>query len=371
MKKTEAQIVLLPYFKMFIRACTSGRRQTPAGKKISAGTIRNYQYALQLIEEFETKKDVELRIQLLHRASLRTLQKEKNYWSRFFIQFSTFLYNEKGYYDNYTATVLKVIKTFFNYLQTEKGFSIGNYHKSFRVPVQIKAPVVLQPEQLNFLITNKEFENQLSFSLKRARDIFVFGCTVALRVSDLMNLKKTNIISTEKEVYLHVNTQKTGAEVRIPLPDYALQIVEHYKNKEGKYILPRLSARNLNIQVKNLIEKAGWTHTLAKTINRKGKVIELKKPNGASWKFHEHITAHTMRRTAITTLLIMGVPEYLVRKISGHAPGSKEFYKYVAIAQEYLSKEVQAAYKKLINDFDILPAKQEPQLKKYIDDWCI
>jgi len=42
-----------------------------------------------------------------------------------------------------------------------------------------------------------------------------------------------------------------------------------------------------------------------------------------------------MRRTAITTLLIMGVPEAMVRKISGHAPGSKEFYKYVGIAQDY------------------------------------
>ena len=57
-----------------------------------------------------------------------------------------------------------------------------------------------------------------------------------------------------------------------------------------------------------------------------------------------------MRRTAITTLLIMGVPELIVRKISGHAPGSKEFYRYVAIAQEYLNHEVQSAYKKLISE---------------------
>jgi integrase len=210
---------------------------------------------------------------------------------------------------------------------------------------------------LNFLITNTAFENQLNPYLKRARDIFVFGCTVGLRVSDLMRLKKSNLVYTEKEVWLIINTQKTGTEVRIPLPDYALQIIKRYKRKAGKYILPRLASSNLNIQVKKLIEKAGWTHSLTKTINRQGKVKEIKNPNGTTWKFHQHITAHTMRRTAITTLLIMGVPELIVRKISGHAPGSKEFYKYVAISQQYLNQEVQNAYKKLVNDPAFLQKK--------------
>lgn len=85
--------------------------------------------------------------------------------------------------------------------------------------------------------------------------------------------------------------------------------------------------------------------------------MEIKNKNGSSWKFHQHITAHTMRRTAITTLLILGVPELIVRKISGHAPGSKEFYKYVAISQQYLNQEVQNAYKKLVDDPAFLLSK--------------
>jgi integrase len=350
MKKTTPQIMVIPHFKMFVQASISGRRLTPSGKKITSGTIRSYQYALRLLQEYETKKEVTLRIQLLHRASLRTLQKEKNYWARFFTRFSIFLYKEKEYYDNYVGNIFKVLKTFFNYLETCKGFSIGNYHKSFRVPIQTSEPVVLQPEQLNFLITNIEFDNKLTPCLKRAKDIFVFGCTVALRVSDLMNLKKTNMVYAEKEIYLIVNTQKTGTEVRIPLPDYAIKIIERNKRRAGKYILPRLSVTNINIQIKKLIEKAGWTQVLTKTISRQGKVLEIKSKKGITWQFHQHITAHTMRRTAITTLLILGVPEMIVRKISGHAPGSKEFYKYVAIAQEYLNQEVQTAYKKLVNE---------------------
>jgi hypothetical protein len=40
-----------------------------------------------------------------------------------------------------------------------------------------------------------------------------------------------------------------------------------------------------------------------------------------------------MRKTAITNMLVHQVDETIVRKISGHAPGSKEFYRYVNYAQ--------------------------------------
>ena len=357
MKKTTPQIQLTTYFQMFINASVSGRRLTASGKKITKGTIRSYQYTLQLLLEFEKKKATPLRIQLLHRASIRTIQKERNYWARFFTQFTTFLYKEKDYYDNYVGNIFKVIKTFFNYLETEKGFSVGKFHTSFKVPSQTTVPVVLKPEQLNYLITDIPFENQLNPCLKRGKDIFVFGCTVGLRVSDLMNLKKNSIVYTGNEVLLIIQTQKTGTTVKIPLPAYAVQIIERYKKMAGKYLLPRLSVTNINIQVKNLIEKAGWSHNLTKTINKQGKIVEIKNSNGSTWKFHQHITAHTMRRTAITTLLILGVPELVVRKISGHAAGSKEFYRYVSIAQDYLNDEVQTAYKKLINEYPYIAVK--------------
>ena len=355
MQKASPQIYVSEYFRQFIKASVSGRRLTASCKRITTGTITNYCYAQKLLLEFETRSGTPLRIQLLHRASMRTLQKEKNYWARFYMQFSAFLYKDKRYYDNYVRNIFKILKSFFNYLQTEKGFSVGNYHKSFKVPLQKTAPVVLQPEKLRYLIVDEDFEASLNPYLKRAKDIFVFGCTVALRVSDLMNLQKKNIVYSGDDIYLKLFTQKTGAEVKIPLPAYAVEIIKRYKVKAGKYILPRLSVTNLNIQIKKLIDKAGWNYPLTKTLSKQGKLTEVKNPNGKVWCFHQHITAHTMRRTAITTLLIMGVPELVVRKISGHAPGSKEFYRYVSVAQDYMNQEVKIAYKKLLeNDYSSL-----------------
>jgi len=53
-----------------------------------------------------------------------------------------------------------------------------------------------------------------------------------------------------------------------------------------------------------------------------------------------------MRSTAIITMLCLGMPEHLVRKISGHAPGTKEFYRYVLWAQTYQDNETEKAFER-------------------------
>jgi thiaminase len=43
------------------------------------------------------------------------------------------------------------------------------------------------------------------------------------------------------------------------------------------------------------------------------------------------------------------MPEQLVRRVSGHAPNSKEFYRYVAWAQTYQDQETEKAFSQLKN----------------------
>lgn len=357
MKSNTAQLPFIPEFRKFITASTTGRRLMTSGKKVRTGTIKQYHCVLLLLEEFELSLPTPVRVQLLHRASLRTLQKEKNYWTRFFKQFSFFLYSKKNCYDQYVGSVFKIIKTFFNYLNIERALPIGNFHKKFRIPPEKFNPVILSPAQLRFLIVNKEFEDLLSPTLKRVKDIFVFGRTVALRFQDLMRLQKNNLQYNGDTVNVILHTQKTGAEMRIPLPDYAVSIATKYKRKAGRYVLPRLSSTNLNIGIKKLIRKAGWDYSQPKIRQFRGEAVEIKNKSGQSYSFYEHITAHSMRRTAITTLLLLGVDENSVRKISGHAPGSKEFYRYVSIVQEYLDAKVKEAHFRLVDEPEIITSK--------------
>jgi len=56
-----------------------------------------------------------------------------------------------------------------------------------------------------------------------------------------------------------------------------------------------------------------------------------------------------MRRTAITSMLCLGMPEHLVRKISGHAANSKEFFRYVLLSQSFIDDETDKVFDKLAN----------------------
>jgi integrase len=337
-------MLLLPEFQKFIKASSTGRRRMPSGKRITKGTIDQYQYVYNLLQNFELSTDQQpLQITLHKHNSLRQLKKEKNYWERFFRQFSNYLYQTRKCYDQYAATVFRIIKTFFRYLAIDKALPVGEHYKKFRIPPEKFSPVIITPSQLRRLIIDKEFEAALSAPLKRAKDIFVFGCTVALRYNDLMKLRTSHLQTDADGTNLVLHTQKTGAKVRIPLPAYAIEIIKKYRRKNGSLILPQLL-------LKELIKKAGWDQPLPRIRHRRGQPVEIRTDAGKTARFYQHITAHTMRRTAITTLLMLGVDEATVRRISGHAPGSREFYRYVVVVQDYLNSQVKAAHEKLMNE---------------------
>lgn len=341
-------ILLLPELRKFIRASASGRRLMPSGKKIRRGTLIQYEVMYRLLQEFEQTAGVAIRLFRKSRFTARDWQKERLYWKRLFNQFTGFLYREKSGYDQYVASVAKVLRTFLRYLEQERGFPALGFYRKLRVPAEVLTPIVLSPEQLKFLINDKRFIESLSPHLQRTRDLFVFACMVGLRYRDLMSLRTSNLQYTEEGVNLLLHTQKTGAMIRVPLPDWAVELIRKYRGKAGTYLLPRISGTNLNLQIKTLMERAGWVYSLPKIRNRRGEPVELKKPGGKSWRFCDHITVHTCRRTAITTLLLLGVEENMVRRISGHAPGSREFYKYVGLVQDYLDRQVKEAHRRLV-----------------------
>jgi intergrase/recombinase len=102
--------------------------------------------------------------------------------------------------------------------------------------------------------------------------------------------------------------------------------------------------------IREVAELSGWTYPVQKFRQKKGRFIEIKPKNrkhGTFFRFCDLITTHTMRKTAITNFLSLGMPEQMVRRISGHSPGSIEFYRYVNFAQAYLDGESDKVFQKL------------------------
>lgn len=180
--------------------------------------------------------------------------------------------------------------------------------------------------------------------------MFVFGCTVALRVSDILKLSRKNIEYLNGKHYLKVSSQKTNTLTRTLLPDYAIDIINKYP-KNRKTIFPEISIAQFNKNIKSLIERTSWTNEQIKTRQKRGQpvIVYKNKKNKEPYRFCDLITTHTMRRTAITTMLCLHMPENLVRKISGHAAGSKEFFRYVELSQKYMDSETEKIHDQIRN----------------------
>jgi integrase len=342
MKKNK-ELPFIHLFEKFIKDTRNGKRLQPNGKRISQGTARNYLYTLKLLQSFMIARQFNLRVVQEKYLKKRDVSKEKKYWRKFYRSFTTYLYDNKGYYDNYVGATIKNIKVFFNYLNKDLGLGVGQYYKLFYVTKDEIPIYPLLPEELSFLIYDEKFSDSLSRRLQEAKDVFVFGCTVALRVSDLLSLKKSAIRVAQSNYYLSVRSQKTGTDTFIKLPDYAIKIIRKY-SKLKVSLLPHFNIVNFNKYIKVLLSKAGFNNDIDIIRRRRGRSINInKKP----LSFSEISSSHTMRRTAITMMLSLGMPEQLVRKISGHSPASKEFYRYVSWAQGYQDKESEKVFELL------------------------
>lgn len=338
-------------FEGFIKDSQKGRRLKQDGKKLKKDSVVNYGYCLKLLQLFDTHRGTPVSIRPQPKYSKSQMLAEKKYWKKFYTEFTAFLYKQ-GCYDNYVGSVIKCLRTFFNYLETEKLLPIGRFHKDFFV-VQQEIPIItLMPEQLQFLIYNEAFENSLPPHLQRTKDIFVVGCTVALRYNDLVAIGWHNIETKNGQSYLSVQSQKTDTTTRVMLPPYVQGILEKYipYKKRRKTIFEPISLHRFNHNLRQLVEKAGYTEPVGKARSKQGVAHQQLHPKTKKpYRFCDLVSSHIMRRTAVTTMLMHGVPEFVVKKISGHASNSKAFYRYVNLAQSFMDREVEKHFEKMGN----------------------
>ena len=345
--KRNESLNFLILLNQFIIDCQTGKRLLKNGSRMKPGTIKNYLSLKRLLEDFVRKNQLSLRIKNLNNCTSRQFLIERKYWKKVYRGLTNYMYKTKNNHDNYVGTNFKLIRSFFNYLNTEKGIETKQLQKLF-YPISEEIPVIaLNSEQLNKLIYDKEFEAQLPYQLKVSKDIFVFGCTVGLRYSDLSTLKRSNIEIVYNEHYLKVISKKTQVSTQIKLPDFCVNILNRYRIKKS-FLFPHFQLSTINKYFRRIGELAGWTYLVHKKRRKRGLLKEIMtNKDEKPFRFCDLISSHTMRRTAITTLLNLGMPEHMVRKISGHASGSKEFFKYVQYSQSYIDQEMDKAHLKL------------------------
>jgi hypothetical protein len=115
----QKEIPFFDLYQRFVNDSKKGRRLQPNGKRISPGTVKNYEYTAALLQQFTEDKGFILRIRPTRRLTQREMLAEKNYWKKFYKKFTDYLYDDCGYFDNYAGQQIKNLKVFFNHLNKE------------------------------------------------------------------------------------------------------------------------------------------------------------------------------------------------------------------------------------------------------------
>lgn len=241
---------------------------------------------------------------------------------KFFDDFLTFLINKQNLTNNSAKKLLKHFKTFWNSLNED---SIPNYHKISKFINQaqneIKSSnndfiVALSQEELNLI---QEYKSD-NIRLMKVRDLFLLQTYLGVRISDLINIKPSNI--DRKNGVIHINMIKTKDYISIPIFKKVEAILDKYPGG-----LPKFSEKKYRDYIKELCKILGIDEPINQQKIYGSRVVNEVLPK---WQL---ISSHTARRTFITLSLKNGVlPEHIM-KITGHRSRA-DFQKYVRITEK-------------------------------------
>lgn len=165
------------------------------------------------------------------------------------------------------------------------------------------------------------------------RDYFVFLCQTGMRYSDLLLLGEKNFLKQRDGSYnLSYVSHKTKVEIQFKLTSKALEIA-----KKHNFTFKHYSNQAFNRTLKEMLENEGlYDDEISSNRFVLGRVEERKIMR------REKISAHTARRTFISSLISKGVSAYQVMNMSGHTRLST-----MDIYVEKFAPEVQEATKKI------------------------
>lgn len=340
--------LVIRLFEEMIQDSYDGRRLSKKGLRIAPNSIRNYEIVLGSLKYFCRKSNFHLRIYLYDNLSIVQRDRAANWYLKFYNKFIHHLYEDKKAYDNYVGYTIKVLRTFFSYLEIDRNVTFGPYRRYFIVPREEIPVIALRPDQLQYIIHSRDLLLKLKPHQIPIRDIFIFGCTIGLRYGDLMSLTSKNLVNKNGSYYISIKSSKTKTLTSVKLPPYAVEIIKKYQGQHPT-LLPFYCLPYFNKQLKLFAKHLPHDFVYPKTRERRGKPVVVYKFSTDQEQYHlsDHISSHTMRRTAITTLIILGVPEMIVRQISGHGPNSKEFNKYVQMTQAFKDEATDRAFDNL------------------------
>lgn len=306
------------------------RLEEATGKKKKSFTF--YDAFEEYIKEAEVKKTINSkRIYQITRDKIKDFDTDKRFLlnfdnidSKFESKFTEYLMVDCGLVNNTIGRYMKTIKSFMHFA-AERGYTTNYKFKSFKVIKQDADIIYLTEEEL-LKIYNL---NGLSKSLGMVRDAFCLGCFTGLRFSDLSELRLANL----KQNFIELKSKKTRDFLRIPLNDFAKEILKKHEGNPPVMI----SNQKMNDYIKDIGKEAGIDTPIILTKYQGATKIEKSEPK---YKF---LSSHSARRTFVTLSLEKGMRPEVVMSITGHKDYAT-FKKYIKLTENVKLAEMNNAW---------------------------
>ena len=262
----------------------------------SKTTVSNINQTIDVLVSFQEDKGVKMSVDTLDKGIFNRLI---NYYL-----------DDMDYKDSTVDKHLRVIKAFLKWAYPEFNYGFMKYKMR-----RDETIIHLTEEELMKLISA-----DLSGTLERVRDLFVFGCLTGMRYSDLKNYNKSWI----QEGVIQYTQKKTGGIAMPPLFNEAIRILEKYE-----YELPVMSNPKFNFYLKNLFRDLELNRNISIVTYAGEEKVFTNIP------LSDLVTTHTARKTFITLALSKGIAIQDVMKMSGHND-YRGMRPYISISKKHI-----------------------------------
>jgi integrase len=274
-----------------LRAEDRTKKIPATGGVYGANTIKTFYSLYKIMEQFQ--------------AHTRTTLVPADFDHNLMVRLQAYLIGPKKYLNASVCKIIKSVKRVLNQLVDDEVMPHTKYKRfvlSEKKKVTAHTVIALSKDELHTLWAMElEGENGVAY----VRDLFVLGCSTGLRYSDLVCIGPSHVRNNQ----IHIETQKTGEGVTIPLNPLSAAILEKYQRR-----IRKISNQKYNEHLKTLlqmlpsmrepVERVRWSGA-----ERRSEVVQ-------KWQL---VTSHTARRTFINVALESGVSVAVLRGWVGHA----------------------------------------------------
>ena len=295
------QGVLLTQISNYIKHAPLRRLKRSGSLGLSNNSIRNLKRFYDLIQEFESDFGQSIMLDTIDHMLVNA--------------FKEWLLTEKEYSLNNAGLQLKLLKMICKEAE-RMSINVNPYTRHIESFTQKSKDRVLQTISFEEIKKIKAIRN-LPSTLENARKWMLIGLYVGQRVSDLLNLKPSQLRFIESGVYIDINQQKTDKYVTVGVVDK--EVIQILKQRFPYAISPQL----FNRQIKQICQIAGLNDMVS---GYKLCPKTRRKRLGTHPKY-SLITSHDLRRSFATNYFGK-IETPILMQITGHSKEST-FLSYI------------------------------------------